>query len=65
MDIKQDTQRLLWQKSFYDHVLRQDEDVQHTVNYILGNPVRNQMVEQARDYPYSGSLLYGRKVFEW
>ena len=49
--------RPLWQKSFYDHFLRKEESVQSTVSYILNNPVRKGMVNEWRDYPYSGSPL--------
>ncbi len=27
----------LWQRSFYDHIIRSDEDLYNTRNYILGN----------------------------
>ena len=48
----------LWQKSYYDHVLRRDEDVVDVVRYILENPVRAGLVVEAVDYAYSWSL-YG------
>ncbi len=62
---KQETGRTLWQKSFYDHVLRKDEDRLSVIQYILANPVRRGLVVSAGDYPYSGSFVYGRKVFVW
>jgi putative transposase len=46
---------VLWQKSYYDHVLRQDEDVREVIRYILENPIRAGLVESANDYPYSWS----------
>jgi len=33
-----------WQKDFYDHILRKDEDLVKQVIYILGNPVRKSPV---------------------
>ena len=54
----------LWQKSFYDHILRREESFREVVRYILGNPVRKQMVERPEDYPYSGSLVYGQDIFK-
>jgi putative transposase len=48
----------LWQKSFYDHVLRQDEDVGDVIRYILENPVRAGLVREAREYPFVWSA-YG------
>jgi putative transposase len=47
-----------WQKSFWDHFLRADEQVERVVAYVLNNPVRAGLVEQWRDYSFSGSLVY-------
>jgi len=44
----------LWQRGFYDHVLRRDEDVLTTSRYIVGNPVRSGLVSDPSEYPYSG-----------
>jgi len=43
----------LWQRSFYDHVVRREEGVLAVAEYIVGNPVRAKMVDQWTDYPYS------------
>ena len=48
----------IWQRSFYDHFLRGDEDCMVVARYIIGNPVRRRIVEDYRDYPFSGSLVY-------
>jgi putative transposase len=47
-----------WQRSFYDHVLRKDGGVLEVVKYVLGNPVRGGLSEEAGDYPFAGSLVY-------
>jgi putative transposase len=47
-----------WQKDFYDHILRKDEDLEKLVRYILWNPVRKGLVEDWKAYPYKGSTLY-------
>jgi putative transposase len=44
----------LWQRSYYDHILRQEEDVEDVARYIWANPVRAGMVENVSAYPYSG-----------
>ena len=36
----QDAGRNLWQRSFYDHVIRDDADYAVKYNYILDNPRR-------------------------
>ena len=58
---KQMFKETLWQKSYYDHVLRQDEDLIPVMRYIFENPVRKGLVCDFRDYPYLGSLVFDRK----
>ena len=50
----------LWQRGFYDHILREDEDLEHVVRYVLANPVRAGLVSELTEYPYSGSLLFDK-----
>jgi REP element-mobilizing transposase RayT len=47
-----------WQRSFWDHFLRDDEDVEQVVTYILNNPVRAKMVDEWQQYPFAGSLVW-------
>jgi len=48
-----------WQKSFYEHILRKEELLDKVALYIWNNPVRKNIVEDFRKYPYSGSLVEG------
>ncbi|MGY4706233.1 REP-associated tyrosine transposase [Candidatus Bipolaricaulota sp. J31] len=48
----------LWQRGFYDHILRKEEDLMEVTEYILNNPVRAGLVETRRDYPYAGSFVF-------
>ncbi|MQY55729.1 MAG: transposase [Dehalococcoidia bacterium] len=48
----------IWQRSFYDHFLRKDEDCRIVADYIVHNPVRDGIVEDWKDYRFSGSLVY-------
>ena len=45
--------RTLWQKNFYDHVVRKEESIFKIADYILNNPVRKGMVLRWEAYPYS------------
>ena len=45
----------LWQPSYYDHVLRDDETDLFVIAYILLNPVRARLCPSWRDYPFVGS----------
>ncbi len=52
-----------WQKDFYDHILRNDEDIKKQVHYILENPVRKRLVDTWKAYPFKGSTIYNFE--EW
>lgn len=45
----------LWQKGYYEHVLRADEEHLPIARYILENPVRAGLVNDPRAYPWLGS----------
>jgi REP element-mobilizing transposase RayT len=45
-----------WQKDFYDHVIRKEENLINISRYILDNPVRKGLVAHWRDYPFKGSI---------
>ncbi len=53
-NFKKDTGKRLWQKSFYDHVVRKEEDLNSIAEYIFNNPVRKGLVEDYDDYPFLG-----------
>ena len=42
----------LWQRAFYDHAVRQDEDIRHVARYIVANPLRAGLVRDIGDYPH-------------
>ena len=44
----------LWQPRFFDHVIRNNRDLQENLNYIAMNPVREGYVTQPYFYPYTG-----------
>ena len=54
-DCRQAANGRLWQPSFYDHVLRDDESELPFIRYILENPVRAGIVTRCEDYPYVGA----------
>lgn len=45
----------VWQKGFQDHRIRDAADYDIHVAYIHGNPGREQLCEDGRDYPYSSA----------
>jgi putative transposase len=42
-----------WQRGFYDHALRKEEDAEKAAQYMVNNTVRKGLVNSWRDYPYS------------
>jgi putative transposase len=47
----------LWQVSFYDHILRDEDAPADVAWYICLNPVRAGLVKKVEDYPYSGPFV--------
>lgn len=50
--------KMKWKKSYYDHILRDENDVENQVYYILNNPVRKGIAEAWKEYPYKFSMIY-------
>ena len=48
----------LWQRQFFDHIIRNEEDFFETVEYIKLNPVRKKLVERWEEWPYTGRIDY-------
>ncbi len=47
----------IWQRGFFDHVLRSSESYSEKWNYVKENPVRAGLVASAADWPYSGEII--------
>jgi REP element-mobilizing transposase RayT len=52
--------RRLWQPSYWDHVLRDEESTWDVARYICDNPVRRGLVERWEDYEFTGSGIMDR-----
>jgi REP element-mobilizing transposase RayT len=44
----------VWQRQFFDHVLRHEESYSEKWSYVRDNPVRAGLVERWEDWPYQG-----------
>ncbi len=44
----------LWQRQFFDHVIRNEQDFFETVEYIRLNPVEAKLVENWKDWKWTG-----------
>lgn len=47
----------IWQRGFFDHLLRSSESYSEKWNYVRENPVRAALVPHADDWRYSGEIV--------
>lgn len=50
--------RTLWQKGYWERVLRDNDNALSLCRYIIENPVRARLVEHPAEYPLCGSTQY-------
>jgi putative transposase len=46
-------ERGIWQRRYWEHTIRDDDDFVRHVDYIHINPVKHRLVARVRDWPYS------------
>jgi len=51
----------LWQRRFWEHTVRDDDDFERHVDYIHFNPVKHGLVGRVRDWPHSSFHRYVRQ----
>jgi len=44
--------RSIFQKGYYDHAVRKEEDLRELARYIVANPLRAGLVNKINDYPH-------------
>lgn len=49
-------ERGIWQRRYWEHLIRDDLDYQRHFDYIHINPVKHGHVQRGRDWPYSSSF---------
>lgn len=54
-------ERGIWQRRFWERLLRDERDVRHHVDYIHYNPVKHGYVERVVDWPHSSFHRYVRQ----
>jgi putative transposase len=58
----------LWQRRYWEHQIRNDDDYARHVDYIHFNPVRHKLVQRAVDWPHSSFHRFvreGRLPADW
>jgi putative transposase len=51
----------LWQRRFWEHTIRDENDFERHVDYIHINPVKHGLVHRVRDWPHSSFHRYVRE----
>jgi putative transposase len=46
-------ERAVWQQRFWEHTVRDEDDLIHAVEYVHWNPVKHGYVKRAIDWPWS------------
>lgn len=54
-------ERGIWQRRFWEHVIRDEQDFRNHVDYIHINPVKHGLAMHATDWPYSSIHRYVRQ----
>ena len=50
-------QKAIWQRRFFDNVLRNEESYAQKWEYVRDNPLRAGLVDSADDWPYAGEII--------
>ena len=61
-------ERGVWQRRYWEHLIRDEDDLRRHVDYIHFNPVKHGHVARAADWPYSSFHRYvaeGRLSPDW
>jgi putative transposase len=53
----------VWQRRFWEHMIRDQEDLNRHTDYIHYNPVKHGLVKQAADWPWSSFHRYVREGY--
>jgi putative transposase len=55
---QQKGERGIWQRRFWEHWIRDEDDFKHHVDYVHINPVKHGLVTRVVDWPYSSFHRY-------
>ena len=61
-------ERGIWQRRFWEHLIRDEEDLENHINYIHFNPVKHGYATKPTDWPYSSIhrfIKHGWRPLDW
>jgi|SRR5262245_14085135 len=53
-------ERGVWQRRFWEHTCRDEDDLKRCVDYIHWNPIKHGLVSRVRDFPWSSFRRFVR-----
>ncbi|MSP11631.1 MAG: transposase [Chloroflexi bacterium] len=54
-------QTVFWQKGFWDHIIRDEIDLQRHLDYIHYNPVKHGLVDRPESWPHSSFVHWQKR----
>ena len=48
----------IWQRRFWEHLIRDEQDLERHINYIHYNPIKHGLVGKVKDWPDSSFSEY-------
>jgi putative transposase len=54
-------EKAIWQRRFWEHCIKDEEDYNNHINYIHYNPVKHGLVKAPKDWQYSSFKRYVRE----
>ena len=58
---KKKKERGIWQRRFWEHSIRDEQDFEQHLDYIHYNPVKHGLVKSPHDWPYSSFSKWVKK----
>ena len=61
-------ERGIWQRRFYEHIIRDERDLQNHIDYVHINSVKHGYVKRVQDWPHSSFHRYvreGKLPIDW
>lgn len=65
---KKKNERAIWQRRFYEHTCRDEEDLKRCIDYTHVNPLKHGLVKRVADWPWSTFHRYvveGEYTIAW
>ena len=56
--MKKKREKGLWQRRFWEHLIRNQEDLNRHIDYIHYNPVKHELTQKVIEWPYSSFRQY-------